>query len=390
MRPPLNLPLHIIEPTLVGTAGHCHSLVQALAAAAPECDTTVWAGQRAAGLWTGPGRLLPYFSRRWRRLQTGWLLRRLMGQPGRILVTTAGSTDLLLAGWAAAGTIAPRKLFLFVHWLGNKPAKARWLSAMARRQPHIEILAPSTAVADFFSACGFNSTVVPYPVQADPAANTQSDTESGTDIGTGTDTGTGTDYSTGTGIAAAPAFRHLLAAGGARLDKGFDRVVDLVVEMQRLGLRWPITVQTSLESRQRLDPALVQQMARLRNCGYAGLRLCDSALTPQDYRALFAGAIAIQPYRADDFKDRVSGVTLDALGAGAPVIVTAGTWMARLVQRFGAGVATDDLSPSGLLRAVQQVMADPAGHASRARLAAATVQGEHSARRFMDVVLDRT
>ena len=358
---PLTPPLHIIEPTLVGTAGHCHSLVLALAGAAPECDTTIWAGRQATGVWPGPGRLVAHFSRRLRRLQSGLLLRRLLGQPGRILVSTAGSTDLLLAGWAAARAIPPHKLYLFVHWLGAKPSKARWLSAVARRQPTVEILAPSTGVADFFSACGFHSTVVPYPVQADPVANT----------------------------AAAPVARHLLAAGGARLDKGFERVVDLVVEMQRQGSSLPITVQTSLEPRQRLDPALAQQLARLRNSGYPGLRLCDSALTPDAYRALFAGAIAIQPYRAVDFKDRVSGVTLDALGAGAPVVVTAGTWMARLVQRFDAGVATDDLSASGLLQAVHQVLADPAGYASRARLAAAAVQAEHSARRLMDVVLAR-
>ena len=59
--------LHIIEPTLAGFTGHCHSLVHSLAAAAPECDVTVWAGRGAVEAWDGAGRLHPHFHRRWRR-----------------------------------------------------------------------------------------------------------------------------------------------------------------------------------------------------------------------------------------------------------------------------------------------------------------------------------
>ncbi len=357
---PMPLPLHIIEPTLTGDAGHCHSLIRALAgAAAPRTDLTVWAGAPAAAFWQGPGRLAPIFQRRWRRLQAFWLVRRLLRQPGRILIATAGTADLVSAHWAANGVIPPHKLFLFVHWLNAKPSKARRLAAMAQRQPHLEILAPSPSVADFFRQCGFKATLVPYPLeaQAAPAAG------------------------------ASPVFKHLLVAGTARLDKGFAQVVDLVAEMQQRDLICPITVQTSVEQRHQHDQALGQQLARLQATGYTGLRTPDQAMDPAAYRALFDGAIVVQPYRAQDFQDRISGVTLDALAAGCPVVVTAGTWAARLVQRFEAGIATDDVSADGLLRAISPIQQDFARYAGNAQQAAASVRAEHSAQGLIDAVL---
>ena len=335
-------PLHILEPTLTGDAGHCHSLIRALAgAAAPRADLTVWAGAQAAAFWQGPGRLAPMFHRRWRRLQAFFLVRRLLRQPGRILVATAGTADLVIADWAARGVIPPHKLFLFVHWLNAKPSKARRLAAIAQRQPNVEILAPSPSVADFFRRCGFKATVVPYPLAAQAAL----------------------------AAVATPVFKHLLVAGAARLDKGFAQVVDLVAEMQRRGLDWPITVQTSIEQRHQHDQALGQQLARLRATGYPPLRTPHQAMDPAAYQALFDGAIVVQPYRAQDFQDRISGVTLDALGAGCPVVVTAGTWA------------------DGLLRAITPIRRDFARYAVNAQQAAASVRAEHSAQGLIDVVL---
>jgi glycosyltransferase involved in cell wall biosynthesis len=359
----MSVHLHIVEPTLNSVVGHCHALVHSLVAAAPECKVTVWGGRSAdlASTWSGPGDLKAHFNRRLRRVQAYWLYRRLLRQPGRILVSTAGSADLVLADWAASGPIAPKKLFLFVHWLNAKVSKMRMLSAIARRQPNIEILAPTQAVASFFASCGFAVTAVPYPL----------------------------DRAEGGRVAAPAQFRHLLVAGGARMDKGFDRIVDLVVEMKQRGLNLPILVQTSLEYRHRDDPDLAHQIARLHAAQYAGLTLCEAALSPQTYRSIFDGSIVLQPYRADQFKDRVSGVTLDALAAASPVIVTDGTWMSALVRRFDAGVAIADLSAASMLQAVERVLAQYPQYNARALAAAERVQAEHSARRLLDIVLQR-
>ena len=356
--------LHIVEPTLAGFTGHCHSLVRALAAAAaPDCEVTIWAGRGAVGAWDGAGALRPHFHRRWRRLQGFLLYRRLLHEPGRILVATAGSTDLALAAWAAGrGAVVPAKVHFFVHWLGRKAGKAGLLSSIARRQPNFEVLAPTATVAGFFTACGFRATQVPYPVD---------------------------DDGDGPAPPSAPLapFRHLLVAGGARLDKGFDHIVELVHEMKRCGLGLPVVVQASHSERDAPAPEIASAIERLRSAHYAGLSLLGGPLSPQAYRGLFDGAVVVQPYRAEDFRDRVSGVTLDALAAGCPVVVTAGTWMAAVAQRFDAGVATADLGAAGLLAAIESVVADHARYAVNARAAAVELNAVHSARRLIDAVL---
>ncbi len=365
----LATPLHIVEPTLSGEAGHCMSLVQALSEAAYQSgcrEITVW-GSHAAGQsrWPGPAQLKPHFHRRWRRFQALALYRQLLRQPGRILVSTANSTDLISLDWAArtncVGQIPAGKVSLFVHWLNIKPGKAKLFKAVARRQPHIQILAPTARVVEFFKACGFAAQQVSYPL--DTSGQTPGNTPQPS------------------------AFRHLLVPGAARMDKGFGHIVDLVEAMTQQGLDWPIMIQTSLEHGHHKDQALAEALSRLRASHYPHLLLNEDTMDRAAYRAQFQGAVVIQPYRAEDFLDRVSGVTLDALHAGAPVVVTDGTWMARMVQRFRAGVTTADLSPAGLMQAIETILADHAAYAERARTAAAQVQAEHSANGLMDAVL---
>ena len=354
--------LHLIEPTLAEEVGHCHALVLALAQAAPAgCDLQVWAARSFGSAWSGPGRLHAHFSRRWRRLQAYALYRRLLREPGRLLITTAGTTDLLLAACAAPGRIEPGKCHAFVHWLNTRESKRRLLERLARRQPHLQILAPTDSVARFFVDCGFDAAAVPYPLAVDTHAAAPQ----------------------------ASGFRHLLVAGGARLDKGFDCIVELAELMVQRGLDWPLTVQISREQRHHDDDALTRWIERLRACALPHLTLREDTLTPSGYRQLFPGAVVLQPYRPDLFTDRVSGVTLDALGAGAPVIASAQTWMARLVQRFDAGVVLSERTPHALAAAIERVLAAHAAYAQRALQASAHVRAEHSAAPLMAQVLGR-
>ncbi|MBI5924989.1 MAG: glycosyltransferase [Aquabacterium sp.] len=362
-------PLNIVEPTLNSDAGHCMSLVRALSEAALHTgcqDIRVWGGRNIAKTtWTAPGQVRAHFVRRWRRFQALGLYRRLLREPGRILVSTAGSTDLVSLDWAARscgiGRIPAHKVTLFVHWLNIKPGKARLYTAIARRQPELKILAPTASVADFFASCGFKTQVVPYPLDT---ANQDTQPEAHTGE-----------------------FRHLLVPGSARMDKGFGHIVDLVEEMAKRQLSWPIIVQTSLEHGHDKDLELTEALARLQASDYVGLQLHHEAMDRETYRAQFQGAIVIQPYRAASFQDRVSGVTLDALQAGSPVVVTDGTWMARLAEKYKAGVATSDLTPCGLLNAIQTILNDHAGFAQRACAAATDVRSEHSARALIEAVL---
>jgi glycosyltransferase involved in cell wall biosynthesis len=116
------------------------------------------------------------------------------------------------------------------------------------------------------------------------------------------------------------------------------------------------------------------------------LRTFPVTLGGEEYRAMFDGAVVLQPYAREDFTDRVSGVTLDAFSEGAPVIATEGTWMARAVERFDAGVAVVDLSPASLLSAVETIRADYPRYHRNALEAGRTLQEEHSARHLLEAI----
>lgn len=111
--------------------------------------------------------------------------------------------------------------------------------------------------------------------------------------------------------------------------------------------------------------------------------MAEETLSPEGYAALFPGSICLQLYDRADFRDRVSGVTLDALAHGSPILATAGTWMAKLIEPFGAGVAVEEPTPGNLHRAVTQIIDDYAGFRDRAFNA-----GQAQARKSWDVLLD--
>lgn len=351
---------NIVEPTLNSYTGHCYSLVDAIARAAPAEKIRVWAGKESQKFWKTKGEIKPYFSRSLRKLQCYFLYRRLLGEPGKILLSTAGTFDLVLLNWAAKDQIPPEKVYLYVHWLGNKSAKAELLAAIARHQPHLEILCTTATTTAFFKKLGFRATTVAYPHTMNAPDHQPS-----------------------------LPFNHLLFAGAARLDKGFDRVVDLVEDLAHSNSSCPIWIQTSAPHQAQHSAEVLFHIDRLKRANYPNLALFTETLSPADYRALFVGGISIQPYSEADFQDRVSGVTLDALTAGCPVVVTAHTWLGKVVLEHNAGVATSDLSPYGLRQAVDEILRDYETFSRRAYQAALILQNEHSTAAMMKVVFNK-
>jgi len=323
--------VHVVEPTLEDYAGHCYALVRSFCdAAGGRLNVKVWAGRNAANLGFAPQvEVLPYFRRRLRLLQLLMLFRRLLRAGDEpVVVMTARRFDLTLARLAAGAKLEPGRLFLYFHWFRQTPRRIAYLRKAAAAKSQFTILATTEAAAATFESAGFERVVyLPYPMTAVAA--------DGGDA----------------------AFRHLLYAGAARADKGFKYVVDLVELLQRRGMHVPITVQASAERYGKYDDATRADLLRLERSGYASLRLIRETLDPAGYAELFRGAICLQPYDKDDFRDRVSGVTLDALTYGVPVIGPAGTWIARQFSEKSAGIALEDMRAESMLGAVQTVMA---------------------------------
>jgi glycosyltransferase involved in cell wall biosynthesis len=92
--------------------------------------------------------------------------------------------------------------------------------------------------------------------------------------------------------------------------------------------------------------------------------------SPEAYAANFPGSICLQPYDRADFRDRVSGVTLDALAHGCPIVATAGTWSAAMIEPFGAGIALASPDAESLYVAATALRADYARYQASALEAA--------------------
>jgi glycosyltransferase involved in cell wall biosynthesis len=322
--------IQVIEPTLEGYSGHCHALVSSFVGAAVPLPIELWSGKGSEGMAFRPGVTVhPYFQRRIRLPQMLYLLRRLLRRSAPILITTARTSDLALLGFAASGRLSPNRAFLYFHWVRATPGKLRVLRRLAARQPDAVILGTTDSVVEVFRRCGFKDVLLlPYPGPQPP------------------DT------------AAAVPFRQLLYAGAARQDKGFRAVVDLVQLLAAGNESIPITVQITADHYGKYDAATREDIARLKATRYAPLRLIEHTPSPEAYAANFAGGICLQPYVRSEFRDRVSGVTLDALAHACPVVVTAGTWSAELVGRFDAGIALADPRAQSLYDAVRAIRAD--------------------------------
>lgn len=356
--------INIVEPTLSSEAGHCHSFVESVCSARREGEDgiIVYAGSRARlpRIQAMGVRVVPFFHRRIRRPEAFLLYRRLLREPGRIFVPTAGRADLTMLSLAAGRSIPPGKAFLYFHWVKPDPSKREFLRKAARKQRDLTIMGPTETVAGVFRECGFRDVrIVPYP--GSPVATEATDAE---------------------GV-----FRHVLYAGAARRDKGFPAVVDFVRLLADAGTGIPMVVQASPEHYGKFDEGIQAALDRLRKAPAPWLRIVPETVGAAEYRSMFDGAIVLQPYSRDDFADRISGVTLDALEAGAPVVATAGTWMARAASRFGAGVALEDPSPASIRVAVEAVRAEYPRFRRNALAAGSVLRKEHDARQLLEVLM---
>jgi len=345
--------IHVIEPTLSSEAGHCSSLVGALSQAnIAKNPMQLWMDRSASMKFDSAIEPRRHFIRWLRRPQSFLLFRRLLRQPGKIFVSTASLTDLRLFALAAREPVPPLKAYFYFHWMKPSASKMRRLKHIASSQPNITIFGSTPTVVHVFQEAGFaRAQVIPYPISVRRAGAT----------------------------AHTPEFNHLLFAGAARQDKGFRHIVDLVeyLHARRASIR--IKVQVSGAHFGKYDAETLADIKRLNAIQYPYLECLTETLTVTEYEALFVNAIALQLYRRADFLDRISGVTLDAFSGGCPVVTTAQTWMARMVDRFDAGLATAETTPAHIVTQIEQIIGHYHRYATNAASAGRILQQEHCA-----------
>ena len=358
----------IVDPTLRDKAGHCYSFIRSFIegrdAVAPATQIVVYADRRAHGLFDNSGNvtLHRHFSRRLRKLQTPLLYRRLLRAGGNVFIPTATRVDLTSLAAMAYKHIADGNVTAYVHWFRDTEARRKQLRWIARKAPGIKILTPCSSVLDLFGECGFASCeLVPYPVSMAEPLQPQKNAE----------------------------FEKVIYAGAARRDKGFHSIVSWITSHRDELVDTPVTIQASPPHSGKRSREIEADLQKLRQARCANLTILDETLSEDEYARLFQGAICLQLYAPDKFSDRVSGVTLDALTRGAPVIAIEGTWTARIIADRGAGIVIDSPVSEAITEAVKNIQSDYRAFAARAVATGSEIRRTHDPRKLFEAVVTR-
>jgi len=122
--------------------------------------------------------------------------------------------------------------------------------------------------------------------------------------------------------------------GDARKEKGFHHLPRVIrdlwrdyVERDRLRFRLQVNYNTADG-----DPEAVVARADLSSLDPRFVEMIDRPLSSQEYRELLAGAdIALLPYDRFAYYSRSSGVLVEAMATGVPVVVPAASWLSAQV-----------------------------------------------------------
>jgi glycosyltransferase involved in cell wall biosynthesis len=175
--------------------------------------------------------------------------------------------------------------------------------------------------------------------------------------------------------------------GGARDEKGYLEILQ-AIELLRAEPEGLAGLEFLLQSN---DPAPDVQAAM---DAFAArrppeVRLLRHALDEADYAALLREAdVVLLPYWRSIYMARTSGVFLEALAAGKPVIATEDTWMSDELALHGAGLLVPDRDPAALAAAIRRAAREHRELASRAQADRAQVLARHNARALIARCLD--
>lgn len=352
--------LLVIEPNLRRPSGHYAEFVRAVGARAAGDPIDVYAHPDAdCMLASMPGVRVCAAEPRAGRLFAEWrTIRRAVAENVPFLVLTAdGRHAAAVSSSAALSGRTPANACLFFH---RSPSTRRDLLLLPLAGParrHSLAVAPTDEVAGWLAADGWKRVErVHYPALAAPSPPLP------------------------------VPFSHLLMAGAARLNKGLDLVAGLAALWAKAGRAVPLMVQVSKKHVVRHGRREAGMVETLLSSGYKGLRVDETAPERAEYLERFRGALVLAPYAREQFASQVSGIVLDALMHGAPVVATRGTWPGNQVERFGAGVTISERTVPALAEAVDRVLSDWPACSGRACAAAAILAKEHDPGRLLEIL----
>ncbi|MDF1654725.1 MAG: glycosyltransferase [Coxiellaceae bacterium] len=322
-----NTTLHIIEPTLASEAGHCFAYVNSLLHER-QSNVELWINKHGVPLFKNSTvKCHGHFSRRLRKLQQFFLYRKLLKTNDTLFIPTAGRIDMVMLDKHLNKRPSASRVVLHFHQFSKSTSKLAMLHDFAKRHPKWVILATTERLANVFRQAGFQQVMaVACPIFSPPEKPLQTQS-----------------------------FRYALYAGATRADKGFSQVVQAILADKSAT---PFHLQLSPPESGRYDDSSKTALQQLKHHDTDHISATNNTLQRQEYLEQFNGSICLQPYDADSYQDKFSGVTLDAICCGAPVITTADTAAADLVNHYQAGVVIADRQPETILHAIHTIKND--------------------------------
>lgn len=352
MAPMSRKTLHLIEPTLFDQTGHGLSYVHSLIIANQEVgfSINVWLDRRGENLLdTHLCKPNMYFFRPLRQLQKLFLYFKLIKRPDIILIGTSELWDLKILICYVKLFNSKAKIFMHFHQFKQTATKIAALKKMAAAAENITILTPTEQLAQIFSINGFKDyKTIPCPVLEPPKQTLENSTK----------------------------FSKVLYAGAARNDKGFTHIVKLLQYMQENNIKIPFEIQVSKPNSLRYDTETEQALQVLQTLNKNNLVLHTATLTQNQYSALFNNAICLLLYDKS-YKDKFSGVALDAFYAGCPIVTIANTWIGDTVTKYTAGIVLDNYDILNIHAAIETIIKNYSFYQANAQQAAKILSIEH-------------
>ncbi|MCG5510655.1 glycosyltransferase [Ectothiorhodospira lacustris] len=117
------------------------------------------------------------------------------------------------------------------------------------------------------------------------------------------------------------------------------------------------------------------------------VRVIPDNLSEADFQNLIQNCdLLVLPYMPDGFRKRTSGILIDAMYFGVPVVVCAGTWLADIVDHYKFGIAANPTKES-IVSAINSVLSDLPKYRAAARVAATAYFQENSWSKLMKSLL---
>lgn len=142
-----------------------------------------------------------------------------------------------------------------------------------------------------------------------------------------------------------PSYPVIAYIGGARFDKGFDLLPDLIRKELNSNKKIHFIIHAYLQEQTDLMKETLFLLKKLKKKYPKNITLLEKPLSEEEYaRCIINSTIILAPYRKQFYGNGTSGVVAEAICAGKWVIVPEGTWMSSQKKKYDKVISFDNLN----------------------------------------------